>query len=111
LDCTAPLNPCKGRLVSFRYDDDDDESWAISVGDLGHGALDLILRRKEVLAIQTRIAPVFPHCKPASLLHCIVWRWSQCGQLCRSHCGNFTSPREALCTVNCRGGGRCSGKC
>jgi len=25
LDCRAPLSPCKGRLISFRYDDDDDD--------------------------------------------------------------------------------------
>jgi len=25
LDCTAPLSPCQGRLISFRDDDDDDD--------------------------------------------------------------------------------------
>jgi len=23
MNCTVPLSPCKGRLISFRYDDDD----------------------------------------------------------------------------------------
>ena len=28
LDCTAPLSPCKGRLTSFCYGDDDDDDTA-----------------------------------------------------------------------------------
>jgi len=31
LDCTAPLSPCKGRLISFGYDDDDDDDETICI--------------------------------------------------------------------------------